>query len=107
MKTFLTYGVTTVVVLLLLAFGVLQIYAGFIGLNHQFGFWWAVAGMLVFVIFQNGLPLTVGGFLAAWNVWGWHWSLAALFAAPTLLLILPGAAATLLDRAKTWLSRST
>ena len=37
------------------------------------------------------LPLTIGTFFGALDVWGWPWYGALLFAAPGLLFTLPGA----------------
>ena len=33
----------------------------------------------------------IGSFFAARDIWGWHWGFAAIFAAPGLLLVIPGA----------------
>ena len=72
-----------------IAFGVAQIYAGYIGIAHHLGSLWAALAIGAAVIFRFTLPITIGSFFGAMNVWGWHWIGAALFAAPGLLLCYP------------------
>jgi hypothetical protein len=50
--------------------------------------------------FRFTLPITVGAFFGAMNVWEWHWALALLFAAPGLVLALPGVLASIFAMAK-------
>lgn len=73
-----------------IAFGVFQMWAAWLGITSQIGPSWAVGAIILAIIFRTSLPILVGAFLGALNVWGWHWALAALFAAPGLLLVLPG-----------------
>jgi hypothetical protein len=70
-----------------------QMAAGYAGIEHSLGHFWAVAAVVVLIFFRISLPLTVGAFFGAMNVWGWHWALALLFAAPGLLFVVPGALA--------------
>lgn len=72
--------------------GIVQIYAAFLGLEDWLGAGWAVAGIAVAFIFRSSLPILIGAFLCALNVWEWHWVFAALFAAPMLALLLPATA---------------
>lgn len=72
-----------------LLFGIAQIWAGYIGIDLHLGMIWAfIAIFLVFARFT--LPITVGAFFGAMDVWHWHWALAALFVAPGLIFIIPG-----------------
>jgi hypothetical protein len=74
---------------LILAFGVVQLYAGYVGIEYQFGFGWAVATMVATFLTRSSLLIIVGSFLCAHYVWDWHWFWAGVFAAPGLALILP------------------
>lgn len=83
-----------------LLFGLLQTYAGAVGLADSFGTTWAGVGLVAIFVFRFSLPITVGAFLCAKNVWEWHWFLAVLFAAPGLVLAIPGVIGRLIERAK-------
>jgi hypothetical protein len=76
-------------VLLLIAFSVAQLAAGFAGIQHGLGVGWAWAAIVVAFAFRFTLPITIGAFFGAMNVWGWHWAFAALFAMPGLIFIVP------------------
>lgn len=86
--------------LLFLAYGVAQIYAGFIGIEHHLGAIWAWLALIASLLFRFTLPISIGAFFGAWQVWGWPWPLAAVFAAPGLLLIIPGAMAAIFAAAR-------
>lgn len=91
---------TVVLMIAMLAFGAVQIWAGFVGLDHQFGAVWAWLAIVPLLFLRSLLPLTVGAFFCALNVWGWPWYGAALFAAPGLAFALPGAIVGLYELAK-------
>ncbi|HEB60575.1 MAG TPA: hypothetical protein ENJ06_02005 [Phycisphaeraceae bacterium] len=79
--------------------GLVQIYAGWVGISYHIGYGWAAAALAAAVIFRFTLPLTIGSFFCARDVWDWHWLGALLFAAPGLALMalmIPGALAALL-----------
>jgi hypothetical protein len=78
-----------------MAYGVMQIYAGYLGIDHHLGPIWAGVALVASLVFRFTLPITIGSFLGALNVWHWHWLGAALFAVPGLALIVPGVLATL------------
>ena len=84
----------------ILAFGLAQLAAGYAGISDGLGVGWAAGALFVALVFRFTLPITVGSFFGAMNVWGWHWALAAVFAAPGLLLIIPGALASILSMVK-------
>jgi hypothetical protein len=82
----------------MLVYGAALIYAGYLGIEHRIGGGWAVAAVAAAFIFRFTLPITIGSFFGAMDVWGWHWAGALLFAAPGLafmLLMIPGALASL------------
>ncbi|WP_374379748.1 hypothetical protein [Pseudomonas fluvialis] len=83
-----------------MAFGIAQLAAGFAGIEHGIGSVWAWVALFVALAFRFTLPITIGAFFGAMNVWGWHWTLAALFAAPGLLLIIPGVLASIFSLVK-------
>lgn len=83
-----------------LAFGIAQLAAGFVGIEAGLGVVWAWVALVAALMFRFTLPITVGSFFGALNVWGWHWAFAALFAAPGLLLVVPGVLASALSLAK-------
>lgn len=80
--------------------GLAQLFAGYVGIKHYLG------SILAFVIIglsaglRFTLPITIGAFLGAMNVWNWHWSLAGIFAAPGLLFMLPGIFAIIVSSIK-------
>ena len=85
--------------ILMLAYGLAQIYAGWIGIEHHWGAGWAIAAVVAAFVFGFSAPLSVGSFFGAMNVWGWHWLGALLFAAPGLAfmaLMIPGALASVM-----------
>jgi hypothetical protein len=85
------------IVLGVFAFGIAQFVAGFEGISDWLGSGWAWAALILALLFRFTLPITIGAFLGAVNVWGWHWSLAALFAAPGLAFAIPGVLAWLVS----------
>ena len=48
--------------IIFLLVGVVQIYAGFIGIDYLFGYWWAVAAVGASFLLRIMLPLTIGTF---------------------------------------------
>lgn len=89
-----------VVFFAILAYGGAQLFVGFVGIEDGLGMIWAWVALVAALMFRFTLPITVGSFFGAMNVWGWHWAFAALFAAPGLLLIVPGVLAYVLSLAK-------
>ena len=68
--------------IIFLGVGVVQIYAGFIGIEYHLGYWWAIAAVGASFLLRIMLPLTIGTFFGALDVWGWPWYGAAALAAP-------------------------
>lgn len=87
--------------ILMLAYGAVQIYAGYLGIELHLGGGWAIAAVAVMFILRLSLPITIGSFFCAKDIWEWHWSLALLFALPGLAfmaLMIPGALASLMQK---------
>lgn len=76
--------------ILFMSYGILQIVAGYAGIDYHIGAVWAVAAIASAFMFRFTLPITIGAFFGAMDVWHWHWGWAALFAAPGLFLLIPG-----------------
>jgi len=74
----------------LLAFIATQIAAGYEGIAHGMGPGWAVAAVFIALYLRFTLPITIGAFFGATQVWGWHWALALGFTLPALVFVLPG-----------------
>lgn len=88
-------------VLVFLAFGMAQLVAGFQGIEDGLGVGWAYAALIAAIPFRLTIPITIGSFFGAMNVWGWHWALAALFAAPGLMFMVPAFGAAIMS----WIKR--
>jgi hypothetical protein len=86
--------------ILIFGFGLLQLAAGWAGIEDSFGWGWGVAAAVAFVFFRFSLPIVIGAFLCAKNIWDWHWFFALLFALPGLLFMIPAVFATLVDAVK-------
>lgn len=69
-----------------LTYSFFQLYAGFVGIEHHLGTGWAIGAVFLALLFRFTLPLTIGSFFGAMNVWGWHWFFALIFAAPGLVI---------------------
>ncbi len=52
------------------------------------------------LVFRFTLPITIGAFFGAMDVWSWHWGLAALFAAPGLAFLIPGVILSIIEGVK-------
>lgn len=92
-------GLGCAVVLVWAAFGLVQVVAGWIGIERSFGWGWSLAALILAIPLRFTLPLVIGAFLCAKNVWGWHWVFALLFAAPGLIFMVPGFIAGLFNSA--------
>ena len=73
----------------ILIFGLIQFLIGMKGIYFTFGTWGGLATLILLFGFRFTLPLTIGTFLCAKNVFGWHWAFAVLLAMPSLIFIIP------------------
>jgi hypothetical protein len=83
-----------------MAFGIAQLFAGFVGIEQGIGVFWAWAALIAVFALRFTLPITIGSFFGAMNVWDWHWAFAALLAAPGLLLVIPGVLSSIFSLVK-------
>ena len=83
-----------------LLFGVVQLVAGYEEITFHLGTIWAIAAVVVAFTFRFILPLTIGSFFGAMNVWHWHWAAALALAVPGIVFAVPGVLVTLIAGAK-------
>ncbi len=74
-------------IVLMPVYGIVQIWAGVCGIAHHLGPGWAAAALLALFALNFSIPVTIGCFFCALNVWGWPWYGALIFAAPGFLLL--------------------
>ena len=78
-----------ILMILIMVAGVAQLYLGYVGIEDWLGNGWALGALALAFFARIMLPLTVGTYLAMTNVYGYEWWIAAIVAAPGLLLIVP------------------
>lgn len=86
--------------LLFIGYGIVQMFAGYIGIDYHFGALWAGVAIVAALMFRFTLPITIGAFFCAINIWHWHWALATLFVAPGLALLIPGVIFSIIEGVK-------
>lgn len=75
--------------ILFLGYVLLQLGAGWAGMEQSLGSGWGIAAAVAAVFLRFTLPVVIGAFLCALNIWHWHWFFAIVFAAPGLLFMAP------------------
>lgn len=80
--------------------GIIQFVAGYAGISDALGTFWAILAVIVGVTLRLTLPLTIGAFFGAMNVWGWNWFASALLALPGLVFLIPGVIANIISALK-------
>ena len=80
--------------IIFLLVGVVQIFVGYIGIEHHLGTGFAIGALFLGFFFRIMFPLTIGTFFGALDVWGWPWYGALALAAPGLLFIVPALVTT-------------
>jgi len=101
----LTIGILALVAFFI--FATAQMAAGYAGIEHGMGPLWALTAIFAAVFFRFTLPITVGAFFGAMNVWGWHWAYALVFTAPGLVFVLPGVLSAIFSLTTTGTSKLT
>jgi hypothetical protein len=86
----LSFGLGCFSLIAILGYGLFQAYAGYVGIAYHFGIGWAIAAILAAIFIRFSLPLAIGSFFGAMNVWGWPWYGALAFSFPMLALMIPG-----------------
>ena len=84
--------------LLLAGFRLARCGIALMGLAQLLGAVWASLLVLIVVLAGFNWVLRVAAFVTVLHRWHWPWPVAVLFAAPRLVLVLPGLATTLLAR---------
>ena len=79
-----------------IAFGLAQFIAACAGITEHLGVFGAAGILMASLFFRFTLPVTIGAFFGAMDVWGFPWSIAALFAAPGLIFLVPSVAISML-----------
>ena len=80
---------TFVIIIVMLVAGAAQLYLGYVGIEDWLGVGWAFVALALAFSLRIVLPLTIGTYLAMTNVYGYDWWIAAIVAAPGLLVIVP------------------
>jgi hypothetical protein len=68
-----------------LSFALALICAGYVGIEYHLGTIWGVIAVLLALSRIFTLPILLGVFFGAMNVWDWHWAWAGLFSASGLI----------------------
>lgn len=91
------------VMLLMVAFGILQIWLGFVGLDYiagEWGGWLAWGSIALLVIFRIMLPLTIGTYFGVVEVYDYEWWVGVLVAAPGIVYMIPAFVIALVETIK-------
>ncbi len=83
------------VLALWIGFALIQLGAGWAGIENAYGWGWGVAAAIAALYFRFTVPIVYGAFLCARDMWEWHWACALVFAMPGLLFMLPAVASSL------------
>jgi hypothetical protein len=83
-----------------LVFAIAQVIAGYEGIAFHLGTIWAILAVAVAFFLRFTLPLTIGAFFGAMDVWGWHWAAALVFAVPGIIFAVPGVIVSMIEGAK-------
>ena len=84
------YGLATLVwVIIVFTYQFSLIYAGFIGIQMHMGTIMGILSIIVLLLFRFPIPIMIGAYFAAHDIWHWEWYWALLFSSPGLLLIAP------------------
>jgi hypothetical protein len=82
--------IATIALTALAAFRLARFGLGTLGLWHEFGLAWAIAGAAALLLLRFTLPIRLGAFLGAISILGWPWYAAVIVAMTRMLLMLPG-----------------
>jgi len=81
-----------------IGYGIMQIYAGYLGIEEYWGMVAAIAVIFISSMMRITIPILVGGFLCATELWGWHWIWAVIFVMPGILFMVPSLLTTVFAR---------
>lgn len=100
MKDFLDTTGGCLLMLAFWGFGLFQLGAGWAGIESQWGWGWGLVAVTLALVARVTLPIVVGCYLCAHDLWGWNWFFSALFAAPGLIFMIPALVADMLSAAR-------
>jgi hypothetical protein len=78
-----------ILMVVIIAFFLFKSYLGFIGIEHYFGWFAALAALALALLLRIVFPLSIGSFFGATVVMGWPWWVGVIIVMPSLLLITP------------------
>lgn len=78
-------------VVLFLFLSLFQFIVGYMGIEHHFGTFGAIAALIGLFFFRFTIPFTIGAFFGAVNVLGLNWFFGFLIALPGVAFIIPSA----------------
>jgi hypothetical protein len=84
----------TLLMIAFFGYGIVQIIAGWAGIDHNFGWGWALGAVVAAFFLRFTIPIVIGCFICAHDIWGWNWFFALLFAAPGLAFMIPSVLAS-------------
>jgi hypothetical protein len=76
MSNILTFLAGGIGLILMLGIGLAQMVIGYIGIEYHFGAGWAIGAVVLALMFRFSLPLTVGTFFGAMDVFGFSFIVA-------------------------------
>ena len=91
MNNILSFLAGGIGVIFFLGFAIAQGAIGYLGIEYHFGSGWAIGVLVLAFVFRFTLPLTIGTFFGALDVFGWPWYGALFITLPGLLFMVPGA----------------
>ena len=74
---------------LFLGIGLAQLIIGFGGIDYHLGPWFAWGSLALFFLLRFTIPITIGTYFGAVDVWGLPWWLGLLIAVPGIVLMFP------------------
>jgi len=85
---------------LFLSVGIAQLVFGYAGIEYHFGHIAAFFGLFAAFGFRFLLPMTIGSYFGAVDVFGWPWWGGLLIALPGLVFLVPAILAAVIDLIK-------
>jgi hypothetical protein len=90
--------IAVIAVAALIAIRVTRVVIGTIGLQHELGIACAIIGAAAVLLFGFTWFIRIGAFMALVSLWRWPWFAALLFAAPRVVLMIPGLVSTVVAK---------
>lgn len=78
-------------------YGLIQIYAGFLGIELYWGTVWAAVIIAFSMMTRITIPIMIGGYFCATEIWNWDIIWAVIFVMPSILFMIPAFIAMLIN----------